>query len=170
MAASSAHITSLEVLAILKEACAQFKQVATEAIVTMDGDFRRGVDQLHQMLNYWQAQIKKQEENLATAKIALNRKKLARMFGSKIDATVEEEEFRKAKRRLEFAQEKVVQVKKWIPRLEKAEINYSGGRQMLMNMIETDLLKGMNFLENKLLALEAYLRVIAPEQGKPPTS
>jgi dephospho-CoA kinase len=170
MAAGSAHITALEVLAVLREACAHFHEVAQESLVSMDGDFRRALGQLEQLHIQWQAEVKKQEENVTQAKLALNRKKLSRMFGHKIDATVEEEEFRKAKRKLEYAQEKVVQVKKWLPRLEKAELNYSGARQMLMTMLETDLLKGMNFLENKLIALEAYVRLTVPQKAAPPPS
>lgn len=168
--AGTAHITALEVLDHLREACAKFKEVADESLISMDGEFRNAMNQIQQFQIMWQAQVGKQEKVVAEHKIALNRKKLSRMFGHKIDATVEEEEYRKAKRKLEYIEEKVQQVKKWLPRLEKGELNYSGARQQLMTMLESDLVKGMNFLEQKLLALEAYVRVTVPEKAAPPPS
>lgn len=158
-----AHLTSLERLREFRTAWVEFLATAAEALVTMDGDIRRAMSRIQENHQTWQRLAQQREEQLAEKKLILNRRKLSKTFGRPVDTTVEEEDVRKAQRRLQEAQDKLAAIKKWQPRLDRALLDYEGPKQLLAIMLTTDAEKGTAFLDQKIAAVEAYLAAQAPE-------
>jgi hypothetical protein len=160
---SAANLTSLEHLRGFREAWIQFLATAEEALLSMDGDVRRANHQIAEHLAAWQRLARQREEQLGEKKLILNRRKLSKTFGRPVDTTVEEEDVRKAQRRLQEAQDKLAAIKKWQPILARAMLDYEGPKQQLHVMLTTDAEKGTAFLDNKIQAVESYLAVQGPQ-------
>lgn len=160
---SAANLTSLEHLRDFREAWIEFLATAEEALISMDGDVRRATGQIEDHLVAWQRLARQREEQLGEKKLVLNRRKLSKTFGRPVDTTAEEEDVRKAQRRLQEAQEKLAAIKKWQPIIARAVLDYEGPKQQLNVMLTTDAEKGTAFLDNKIQAVESYLAVQGPQ-------
>jgi hypothetical protein len=79
-----------------------------------------------------------------------------------VDTTVAEEDVRKARARWENAETKLKNVRRWTPRMEHAERDYLGPKQSLSVQAETEMIKALAFLDQKLDALQKYLATTAP--------
>ncbi|HMO35398.1 MAG TPA: hypothetical protein PKA06_05090, partial [Gemmatales bacterium] len=87
------------------------------------------------------------------------------------DTTVQEEEVRKAKARWQQAEQKLEQVKRWKPRMEHQVQEYLGPRQGLSVQAETEMVKALAMLDQKIASLHQYLSTTAPTfvAGGPPS-
>ncbi len=153
----SAKVTSIAAVADFREAWSIFLTLAREALTTMDAEVRTARHLLEESLKEWERLAKQREEQLVETKLILHRRKLSRTFGRPVDTTVEEEAVRKAQRRLNEVQDKIVKTRKWLPRIDRAVLDYQGPKQQLAVMVETDAAKATAFLEQKLMSLEQYL-------------
>lgn len=163
----SAKVTSIAAVADFREAWMIFLALAREALTTMDSEVRTARHLLEESLKEWERLAKQREEQWVEAKLILHRQKLSRVFGRPIDTTVEEEAVRKAQRRLQEVQDKIVKTRKWLPRIERAVLDYQGPKQQLAVMIETDAVKATAFLDQKLMSLEEYVKLHPVEQRAP---
>lgn len=152
----AAKVTSLDALREFRTAWVEFLATAREALVSMDGDIRQGRVLVEQNLDEWKRLVVILERKVADARIELNRRKLGRLHGRPVDTTVEEEAVRKAVRRHQEAEQKVAQGKKWLPRLERGVLDYQGPKQQLQTMLESDMVRGTAFLDQKIETLEIY--------------
>ncbi len=127
------------------------------------------MNQMEEQLKHWQAAVFKCERDVATAKIELNRKKIERVFGRKPDITEQEENLRKAKAKLQYAEEKVSKCRRWIAQLPRAILEYEGPGRQLAGLIDTEVPKMLGLLDRKLTALEGYLAIAPPSAAPLPT-
>lgn len=164
----AANVTSVEALRGFREAWCQFLATAREALLSMDGDIRQGRVSIEENLADWQRAVVVLERKMVDARLELNRRKLGRMHGRPVDTSVEEEALRKAQRRHQDAEQKVASGKRWLPRLERAVLDYQGPKQQLQVMLETEMERGVAFLDQKLQALELYSATAPPEAAAPP--
>ncbi len=168
--ALAANLTSLEQLSSFREAWIMFLATAEESIISMDGDIRRALHQVQENLQAWQRLARQREEQLGEKRLILNRRKLSKTFGRPVDTTAEEEDVRKAQRRLDEAVGKIAAIKKWQPLVERAVLDYEGPKQQLNVILSTDAEKGTAFLDQKIEAIEAYLTTATPDAAPPPPS
>lgn len=164
----AANLTSLELLRDFRTAWVEFLATAAEALVTMDGDIRRAMSRIQENHQAWQRLARQREEQLGEKKLILNRRKLSKTFGRPVDTTLEEDDVRKAQRRLQEALDKLASIKKWQPLLDRALLDYEGPKQLLTIMLTCDGEKGTAFLDQKIAAVEAYLAVQAIESAPAP--
>src|SRR5262249_31014026 len=76
--------------------------------------------------------------------------------------TEQEKALKKAQMRLEEAETKLANCRRWVPLLHHAVHEYQGPARQLAGTLDTDVLNALALLANKLAALEAYLNVAVP--------
>jgi BMFP domain-containing protein YqiC len=159
---NSANVTSVDALITFRAAWIELQEKILQAISTTEGEITAAFRYLEQQQQYWKIEVTKRHEFYVQAKLILNRKELGRTFGHKVDTTVAEEDVRKAKARWQSAEQRAEHVRKWKPRLEYAVREYLGPRQGLSVQAETEMVKALAFLDQKIDALEKYLALSAP--------
>lgn len=166
-----ANITSVDALSDFREAWVALQEKIIQAIATTEGEITAAFRFLEQMQQHWKIEVTKRHEAYVESKQILNRKELGRTFGHKVDTTVAEEDVRKAKSRWQTAEQKLEHVKKWRPKLEHQVADYIGFRQGLAMQAETEMVKALAFLDQKISSLNQYLATTVPTfiTGGPPT-
>lgn len=161
--ATPAHVTSIAALRDFKNDLLIFSEEAGEAIVGADMEIRRTFDYVQDQIKHWQREVIKREREVGEAKVALNRKKIERIFGRKPDVTEEEKAYRKARMRHEEAEQRVAKLRRWAPILQHAVTEYEGPARQLATFLEVNLEKCVAQLERGIDALEEYVRVGTPQ-------
>lgn len=160
--AHGAQVTSIDALGDFRFSWISLQEKIIMALSTTEGEITAIFRFLDQQQHHWKMQVTKLHEAYIEAKQILKRKELSRTFGHKVDTTVQEEEVRKCKARWQNAEEKLAHVKRWKPRMEHAVGEYLGPRQGMAVQAETEMVKALATLDQKITSLKQYLAVTAP--------
>ena len=161
-------VRSIDVLAAVREALVLFVEDAKSAMGSMDGEIRRCVDWLtHDQRIHWQAEIKRRDAELAAAKAELNRKQLSQAHGGQVHDSDQRENVRTAKRRLAEAEEKLEEVKRWLPVVQRAVMGYHGQARPFADLVEFDVGRSVELVDRMIAALEDYMRDDPPRTAPP---
>ncbi len=158
----SAKVHSLERLEHFKAAVHIFIDKAKSAMSGNTLSIRRSHDWLNQQMIAWKAEIIRAEDDVFHAKRELARRKMLRVGDRPIDTTEQEKDLRRAQRRVAHAEEKRDNTTSWLMRLPDAVEEYDGKARPFQDALETDMVKAVVFLEQKLAALEEYQRIAGP--------
>ena len=159
----TAHITSIDALGDFRAAWVALRDKIIQALTVTDGELVSAFRFVEQQQQHWKREATRTHEAYVESKAVLKRKELGRTFGHKVDTTVAEEDVRKVKARWQHAETRLQNVRRWIPKLEHAEREYIGPKQSLSIQAETEMVKALAFLDQKLDALQKYLATTAPE-------
>jgi hypothetical protein len=161
--AQSADVRSLEALQDFHAALCVFRTDAMESLSSVELNIRRAVDWMAEQSNFWQRAIKAADEEVFQAKQELSMRKFPGWSGRPPDTTVQEENLRKARAKLAYAQEKLEVTRRWMTKFP-AQVSeaYEGPSRHLGATLETDLPRGLAMLERRIVALEEYLALKAP--------
>jgi hypothetical protein len=115
--------------------------------------------------SHWQQQLRKRQDALVKAKEALRLKQIFKdVTGARQSYVDEEKAVSLALRRLQEAEQKLVNVKRWTRQLEK-EINlYKGSVQRLNTTVSSDVPKANAKLDRMFSQLQEYV-AIAPSEA-----
>ena len=113
-------------------------------------------------LGYWQAQIKKREEQLMQARADLHKRKISQQGSDAVSDAEQKENLREAQKRLRVAEEKYAAIKKLIPFLHHEIDEYHSHSQPLGDHLAGGFEKSLFTLEKMIKSLEAYLALQAP--------
>lgn len=162
----AADVKSIEELRELHAVVCKFRTDAQDALASADMAIRRAYDYLSDKLTFWQAAIRKCEDDVFQKKQELKQRQYVGFDGRVPDCTVQEDNLKQAQRRLRYAQEKVETVRKWMAKLpnEVSEI-YEGPARHLAATLEGELPRGLALLERRIMALEAYTNIAPPSTG-----
>jgi hypothetical protein len=170
----AARVTSIDALKDFRTALCEFGVEAQEALAGADADIRRAEEWLRAQMEYWRRQARDRGEGLARAKAALVQREWGSQEGRGAGTTEAEIEVRRAKRRLEDADEKIEAVRRWQQLLPRAINEYEGPARQLSGFLEADLKQGLAILDRMATALEAYVALSAPgpalATSTPPTT
>jgi hypothetical protein len=159
----SANVQSVQTLKDFKVAMITFAEDARNALTGVDMDCRRMRDYLERdQLGYWQAQVKRRNEEVMQARSDLHRRKISQQGSEAVSDTEQKEALREAMRRLRVAEEKVSLVKRLIPQLHHAIAEYHSHSQPLGDHLTGGFERSVLALERMVLALEAYIATTAP--------
>ena len=154
----SAKVTKISALSDLKGLLAKICEDVEEALCSTEMEARRVVGWLeHDQLNYWRRAVKQFEQKLAQARNELNRRKLMRSSGQRIDYTEQKEAVELLQRKLEEAQEKVEATRRWARTVQRAVDEYLTQARRLAGLVEGDPPASVALLERIVSALDAYL-------------
>jgi chromosome segregation ATPase len=163
-----ARVDAIDTLAEWKERLVGFRGHAQEALTCVELEIRRLFDWLDDQRKYWEHELRRREDQLVAAKADLWRRKAMPIVGKSPDTSEQEKNLRKAQQRLAEAEDKLERTKKWIPLLGRAVDEYRAQGHRLAGILEGDLPRALALLEQKLAALESYVRLTAPAASVPP--
>jgi hypothetical protein len=160
---SQARVASLDRVEEFRTAYAKFGDAARQALLGVELEIRRMLDWLEKdQVAFWKGEIRRREEKVNEAKAALHRKRITATFGHVVSDTDEIVALRKAKVRLEEAEEKLKLVKQWYLLIEQEVNQYRGPSQTLGNLLDADVPRALASLDRALNTLETYLQTAAP--------
>lgn len=158
-----ARVGSIETIEDLKNSFVNFREEVEAAMYVVESEMQRMLTWLkHDQHKYWMREIKKSEEILSETKGDLHRKKITSIAGQQGSFYEEKAQVRKAKMRLEEAQEKLEITRKWIVRVEEAITEYKAQSQALAATMDLDVPKAIATLNNIMESVEGYLQVAMP--------
>ena len=157
----SAHVSSIDAVKAFREALCTFGIDAQAALCSAETEIRRVVDWLRGQLQFWQRQVRECQEEVTRAKAVLVQKRWGHDEGRGPGSTEAELALRKAQQRLKEAEAKVLTVRRWLQQLPQSLLEYEGHARQLSGWLESDLKHGLVVLDQKIDALEAYVRLTA---------
>jgi hypothetical protein len=173
-----ADVRSIEELRELHAAVCKFRTDAQDALSSAEMSIRRAYDYLADKLTFWQAAVRKCEDEVFQRKQELKQRQYVGFDGRVPDCTVQEDNLKKAQRKLLFAQEKVEIVRRWMAKLpNQVSETYEGPARHLAATLEGQLPRGLAMLERRIMALEAYTNIqpaptgtVAPAEAAAPAA
>jgi len=97
------------------------------------------------------------------AKQELRTRQQQKFLGEQPDTTVQEKELRRAQAELEYAEERLAAVRRWMQKLPHViQDTYEGPSRNLEFFLDADLPRALALLDRQLLSLEQYL-ALKPE-------
>jgi hypothetical protein len=167
----SANVLSIQTLKDFKVAMINFAEDARNSLSGCDMELRRMRDWLERdQLGYWQAQIKKREEQLMQARADLHKRKISQQGSDAVSDAEQKENLREAQRRLRVAEEKYAAIKRLIPFLHHAIDEYHSHSQPLGDHLAGGFEKSLFTLVKMIGSLEAYLALQAPTAPSMPSA
>ncbi len=153
-----ARVENVDALKEFRTRLIKFAEQAQTALADAEGEVQRVLVWLEtEAHTHWSAQIRKRHEAVEKAKDAVRQKKLFKSpTGSTQSAVEEEKALRMAQKRLEEAEEKLKNVKRYTPRLQKEISIYKGGVQRLATTVSSDIPMAVGRLDRMVAAVEAY--------------
>jgi hypothetical protein len=159
----SANVLSVQTLKDFKVTMINFAEEARNSLSGVDMELRRMRDWLERdQLGYWQAQVKRRNEEVMEARSELHRRKITQQGSQAVSDAEQKEALREAQRRLRVAEEKVALVKKLIPQLHHAIAEYHSHSQPLGDHLSGGFERSVANLERMTASLDAYLATAVP--------
>ena len=160
MAAPGADVRSIPALHDWVGAMTAYRDAVADAVAGINQEVRRGYEWIDEQMHRWQRAVRAGEEEVTQAKAELAARKFPGWDGKMPDTTLQERNLRRAKARLEHAEDKVATCRKWAGALPKqVDETYSGAGHRLSTVLEVDVARGLAVLARRLDALERYAGV-----------
>lgn len=169
---TQARVTNVEVLRELRAALIVFANDCGNGLSDVDSDTQRVMHWLRsEAPMHWQRQVRERAELLTRAKSDLFRRQMTAIGDLPPGATDQKKALDVAKRRLEEAEEKLRNVKRWAMALEREFVVYKASVQSLGDAIGRDVPMAVARLDRMAGALEGYQQITPPTieaAGLPP--
>ena len=152
-----ADVRSIAALRDWLAALANYRSEAAESLSGIRMEIRRAIDWLDEQHSLWQRAVRQCEDEVHQAKMELTQRKSPDWSGRDPDTTLQEKNLRRARARLEHAEDKVRTCRSWIVKLPKmVDESYAGPSARLQSMIDAELPAGMASLDRRIDTLERY--------------
>lgn len=160
---SQANVRSTDALKDLRAALGVFAEESMAALGAVEMEIRRTTRWLQDEQGaYWEGQIKRRREQVAMARAELSRKKMGKMFGHGSTHSEQKDLVEEAEKKLRAAEIRLQRVKKWIPVLQQAILEYHSTTRRLEGLVSGDIPRAMAQLDRVIDSIEAYLSVAPP--------
>ena len=166
---SQANVQSIEAIANFKRALFKFAEAANAALTDAEADMvavHRWLD--HEQRVYWQNNVRKSTELVSRCEDALRQKRIFKDASGRTPSAVDEEKaLAKAKRMKEHAEERLENVRRYVPRLAREIMLYKGQVQRFATFVAADIPGAAAKLDKMVDALEAYVNLSSPDASGP---
>ena len=153
----AADVRSIDALRDWHATLTGYGESLAEALAGVEMELRRAREWIAEQLSLWQQAVRDCEEEVTRAKAELAHRKMPTWDGRDPDCTVQEKNLRRARARLEHAEDQVQVCRRWSQKMpEVVDEVYNGKARRLANFLEEDLPKALTILSRRLAALEAY--------------
>lgn len=163
-----ANVSSIAALEDFRAAIAEFVEEAERALTGADADLARVQSALSRELPaYWKGELRRREENVVRARIALEQASASREMGK---STVEErKQLARAKREVEEARARQEATRRWRTRLDRAELVYRGRIEPLRTLLHAGAPRALAALRAMGERLDEYVSIqnLPPEDAPP---
>jgi hypothetical protein len=158
-----ARVESIDALKHFRVALFKFQEAANAALGDAESDLHSTMNWLeNEQYTFWQSQIRKRHEIAERCKEAVRMKKLFKDSTGRTPSAVEEEKaLVMAQRRLEEANTKFANVKKYTRVLQKETESYKGSVQRFATTVQSEIPVAAATLDNLVQTLEQYV-MLAP--------
>ncbi|QEH32648.1 hypothetical protein OJF2_11270 [Aquisphaera giovannonii] len=161
-----AEVRSIDALKGLRSALAIYSEDTLAALGAVEAEVRRTVRWLAEdRPHFWQEQIKRRRELVASAKAEVFKRKLQKKPDYSPSMSEPIEMLRRAEASLADAERRLTLTRKWQSQFNQAVLEYHGATQRLKDLAASDVPRAIQALIRIVEALEAYLRVAPPPGG-----
>jgi len=161
---TQADVKSIDTLAFVKAALAAFAHEANQALGEVELEGSRAVEYLTvDRAAYWKAEVRKASDAVNKATKDLENCRSFKKVGDNQPACVEEKKnLEKARRRLEFCEQKEAIVRRWKPVIEQQFRETCVRLVHFHEVTDVRCPKAMAIVERMLKALDAYRAATSP--------
>lgn len=153
----SAHVRSTDAIVRFKANVLNFEEEARRALITLDQQVTRALEVFDTELpRYWQQQIRKQYDEVARTRSALETCQMREVAGDRPSCIEEEKAFRLAKQRLQYALDKPDIVRRWAIQVHQEVDEFRARTGGLRRVIDADLPRLVGLLERTVSILDQY--------------
>ena len=162
-----ADVKSIDTLAFVKAALASFAHEAGQALGEVELEGRRGVEYVTmERAAHWKTEVRKAGDAVNKAIKDLEHCRAFKKVGDNTPSCVEEKKnLDKARKRLEYAEQKEAAVRRWKPVVEQQFRETCVRLVHFREVIDVNCPKAMAVLERMLKALDAYRQMQGPATG-----
>lgn len=164
------HVDSVEALTDFRvRLCKAAEQIGL-GLEEADVEIQRTMNWLKQEQHtYWKAEVRTRSERAAHAALELKRKQQEKTpSGEKYSCIDEKKALAVAKGRLEEAEQKLANVRRWARRIEEEAFAYRGAVRGLGQLVASGLPESLAQLDAMIVSLEAYLLLRPPSESDAP--
>lgn len=163
--ADGARVQDLDAIRAFRATMVKFIESSNAALTDSEAEIIRRQSWCEgEQQSFWQANIRKLNELIDQLKEAIRMKKLFKdSSGRIVSAFDEEKKLRAAKQKLEIAEQKLANCRKWAKQLQREHLMYRGGVQRLQTMLSSDLVNSVATLDKVVAQLDAYLNAGVPQ-------
>jgi hypothetical protein len=158
--ASSANVTSIDAIRLVRLALQQFQADAANALMQLELEGRRPVAWIeHDRAPYWEREVRKASDKQSEARVELEKAEVTTSAEEHKYAYDERKRLEKAKKRLRLCEEKIQKVKKWRSVIHKESETFEAQVAKLKRYMEHDLVQAVAALGRMAEALDKYTRL-----------
>ena len=163
--ADGARVQDLDAIRGFRVALIKFIESSSAALIDAEGEIVKRISWCEgEQQVFWQHNIRKLQDLISQLKEQIRMKKLFKdSSGRTVSAFDEEKKLRAAQAKLEMAEQKLMNCRKWAKQLQREQLMYRGGVQRLQTMLTSDLVTGIATLDRIVAQLDQYLAAGAPE-------
>ncbi len=163
-----ANVQSIQALADLRAALANFAALATKTLDECDLELRRAMQWVTQEQPlYWRREVQKSLDAVAFARNDLERAQQATFEGQRPTCFQQKKALEAAKTRLRRAEEKVDLVRQAASKIQKQSSEYASRMSQVKDLLTADVPVAMAMLGRLVEALEGYAAIEAPIFTRP---
>lgn len=152
---TSARLHSSEALQDFRGRLDEFRLEVIEALAAVDASLQQMYDWLEHQQKHWRHESQKRSELVIRARRELEERKHSNARDHR-GCTEQEVAYRKARQRLEEADNKAQRCRSWLRMLPQQQIEYDAPARMLAGMMETEVVRALALLRQKTEILDQY--------------
>ena len=166
----SARVTSIDAIVAFRAAVIGFLDRGPAALGSLRQETHRTMMWLEQeQPRYWQEELRKGYDRVATARTALEACRMRTVAGHRSACIEEQVALRKAKERVEYCQSQADVTRRWAIRAREEADEFLGKIAPLDRSFQQEVPNMIAVLEQMILALEAYQDVTAALESEAPS-
>ncbi|HEV8058271.1 MAG TPA: hypothetical protein VGP68_00230 [Gemmataceae bacterium] len=151
----SARLHSAQALQDFRGSLAEFRLEVIEALAAADAGLQHMFDWLEHQQKHWRHEAGKRSELVIRARRELEERRHSNARDHR-GCTEQEVAYRKARQRLQEAEEKGQRCRFWLRLLPQHQVEYDAPARMLAGMMETEVVKALGLLRQKIDLLQEY--------------
>jgi hypothetical protein len=151
----SARLHSAQALQDFRGNLAEFRLEVIEALASADAGLQQMFDWLEHQRKHWGHEAQKRSEAVVRARRELEERRHTHARDHR-GCTDQEQAYRKARARLQEAEDKGQRCRFWLRLLPQHQVEYDGPARMLAGMMETEVVRALALLRQKLDLLQEY--------------
>lgn len=169
---TSARVTSIEAVSRFRQTLASFTDEIAGALFSLRAEIAKTQDWLeHDCPHYWREQTRVAFDRIASARSNLETAQMrGKVAGHRPTCYDEQVALRKAKQRLQFAQDQIDVARRWGNKFRHEAEEYKGCLGKLQYLLDHDLVVLQSKLDGMIRSLEEYLEGQPAEAAPSPIS
>lgn len=170
----SADVRSIAAVEDLRTALARYGSAVNDAMAELELEIRRSLDWVeHDSLQAWKLEHERRSRKVERATAELASARIAAYDERAPAITDHRVALRRAKERLEEAEEKIKTVRRWTRKVHEEVDDFRGPQQQFAELAATTIPAGLAELERMIAALQAYVDTPVadrPVEAQPPAT